>query len=261
MLRPQELSYDPITLMSGTTTATSRDLTEDSSITYNLRSLVSSGNPGLFSWAQQLELDSVTVTLQYKSTAHSYVDITNDDLRYSTDRWYNEQSADSDLDLSTVPDDVRPIIYNTTLNVFRISTVDTPRTWITPVPNHDSILQLPHTWLGSRSSAQVLTYFQTNTYDSSQHYYLFDTTANKVRKYTQSSSYSTLTDTAQQGVDNTELTTSHSDTLTSGRITISLSDDSIDGDDDVNNIFRIKIDLVEDSETYTIYLPIDLKKK
>ena len=248
----------PVTLVSGDTTAAAQTLIEGSSLAYNIVNLLLADHPRL-RIRSQLTLTAASAKIQNRDFSYTYTDLSESvDLRYSQDRWYGEQSDESSIDVSSVASSIRPAIYNTTLQVFRLySTQSTPREWVTPAPSHSDILSQPETWLGHRTQSSVVSYFGSNSYNSSRRYYFYDSTDGMVKRVTRLQTWTDLGDTEVEGVSNTELTQDITALLNNLHYSLALTANSIDAD--VHDIFRSVVELMGDGNTYTLYLPFNLQ--
>ena len=248
----------PVTLVDGNTTAAAQTLIEGSSLAYNIVNLLLADHSGLRK-RSQLTLTAASAKRQYRDFSYTYADLSESvDLRYSQDRWYGEQSDESSIDVSSVASSIRPAIYNTTLQVFRLySTQSTPREWVTPAPSHSDILSQPETWLGHRTQSSVVSYFGSNSYNSSRHYYFYDSDDGMVKRVTRLQTWTDLGDTEVEGVSNTELTQDITALLNNLHYSLALTANSIDAD--VHDIFRSVVELMGDGNTYTLYLPFNLQ--
>ena len=244
----------PIALFDGSITGIKSSVTEGATVNLNLLPVIDGRFTGLRRWSQLL-LDSVLATIQYENITSNITDFGDSDLRFGQDVWHGEHASDSDVDVSSVSSSERPLYYRTSDNRFRLYSTNIPRTWVTPFPNHYDILEIPHRWLGSLSDSELTDYFQNNSYNSNRRYYFFQESSGEVRRYTQTKAWLNF-DSEQDDVRPTELTLETDLLLNDGRLSVSLSADAIDADKD--GVFRIKIDLLSGTETFIVYLPLDL---
>ena len=249
---------EPVSLVAGSITPTKRDLTEASTIDFNLRSIIAPDHTGLQRWSQ-LTLDSATAVRQHYSPptySFSNPDIGNNDLSsgfvgYRT--WNDEVDSRSDIpDNDTgwwyVRDETQFVGRQTSSG--NLVTLTGPEYAFAP-------LGAGITWLGHRTFANAQSgYAETGTT------YYYDTGNSQVRRLQRTvltaASWTTLASGATyDDVSDTELTLDTDLLLSSGMLMASLSENSIDEDKD--DIWRIKVDLVSGAITYTAYLLINLE--
>ena len=127
-----------------------------------------------------------------QGASYTQVDVGNNDFGNPADAYFGERTINF---LHDVADDY---YYNTTDNEFRKSvSAGGTQGWDAVTPA-EALAPANAVWLGERDSAGVLSYFDSNTYDSSNTYYYFDTDLGEVRRidtYTPAPSAG-LTDTA-----------------------------------------------------------------
>ena len=251
-------SLEQITLTHGNTTPNTRTLLEASTIDFDLRSIIAPDHTGLQRWSQ-LTLDSASAVLQYYAAptySFSNPDIVDSNLSsgfvgYRT--WNDEVDSRSDI-----PDNDTGWWYvrDETQFVGRQTSDGNLVTLTGPeyafAPSGAGI-----TWLGHRTFANAQSgYAETGTT------YYYDTGNSQVRRLQRTvltaASWTTLASGATyDDVSDTELTLDTDLLLSSGMLMASLSENSIDEDKD--DIWRIKVDLVSGTTTFTAYLLIDLE--
>jgi hypothetical protein len=223
-----------------------------------LVNVLKSSHSGLKRWSQ-LSLDSASATIQYNESTvtDTKEDIVDTDLNSGfggSRSWQGEVDAIGDI---TSGQGVWFIRDTANTNdggsiVWGFSTNLNSGTSLTAT--FDS-----GTWLGAHTLTSLQTYFETNTYTEGTRYYYYDTDLTEVRRFlrTATDTWSDLGATEFDDVSNTELTRDTSALLSQGRLSVALSTDAIEENKD--DTFRVKVDLVEGSNTFVVYLPIDLE--
>ena len=239
-------------------TVAAQTLLEASTIDFDLRSIIASAHAELQRWSQ-LPLDSASAVLQYYAAptySFSNPSIGDSDLSsgfvgYRT--WNDEVDSRSDIpDSDTgwwyVRDETQFVGRQTSSG--SLVTLTGPEYAFAP-------LGAGITWLGHRTFANAQSgYAETGTT------YYYDTGNSQVRRLQRTvltaASWTTLASGATyDDVSDTELTLDTDLLLNSGMLMASLSENSIDEDKD--DIWRIKVDLVSGAITYTAYLLINLE--
>ena len=226
-------------------TATARTIVEGNTLTIRYRAFLDGQDdadfPAIRRW-DQLELTSATAQVQYKATVDSanIADFMDSDIRYSGYNYHgehvNDAAAGNVLNLNTV-------YFRTSNNQWRGASSNAGGMTEWADFDQDTGLLQPVTWLGSLSDAELTTYFQENTYDSSRNYYFYQESSGQVRKYTETTTVTwteLMTGDEHNGVESDELTVDVSELKDNGVLRITLADDSIDMD---SENFRVQITL------------------
>ena len=259
---------DAITLPSGEATLTSRDLTEGGSLSLDLREdldgLDDADFPALSVWSQLL-IDSASAGFQtYSEAGYEKADIGDSDLTGGR-TWHGEFGS-----IGEAGDPIAAALYfnfNNMINLFIYGATpfgDDEVVW-TAITGDFSDLFVSHgsgsaVWLDARTEAELDTYFTSNTYNVDNTYYYYDSVIGEIRRITAviTEGWSDFGATDEvDDVSGTELTRDTDSLLSNGELTVSLSENSIDEDKD--DLFRVKIDFVSGSITFTVYQPIDLE--
>ena len=246
------IMFDSVTLIDGETTAAEQTLIEGASLANNILNLLKTDHPGL-SRRSQLTLDSATAVIQYKEATQTLTDFTDTDIKFPGYTYHGEHADDAAAgDVSS-----HQFIYFRTsdLSWRGVSNNTGGTTWGNFAQN-EGLLQ-PTTWLSSLSDSEISSYFDTNTYDATRNYYVYEQSSGQVRKITRTETWQTLAaDAEYDEVSGSELTLNSDNLLSNLRLTIALAQDSISAD---KPDWRAKIDLVHGSVTYTLYILLNLE--
>ena len=244
----------PVTLVSGETTAAEQTLIEAQMLTYNILNLLKSDHSRLRR-RSQITLDSATAVSQYKELTQTISDFTASDIRYANYTWHGEHASDAAAGNAS---SVNTLYFNTTDLTFRGVSSNSGGITVWANFNQNTGLTQPTTWLSGLSDTEIESYFDTNTYDASRNYFVYQSSSGQVRKLTLDDTWSDLASDAEfDGVTGSELTQDTTNLLGDLDLDVSLSLGAIEVD--INDTFRTKVDLVSGTTTYSLFLPHNLQ--
>jgi len=248
---PTPIVSEDFLLTNQTLNATRRDLVQGANPTViNVLDRLDDHFTALMNW-NELNLIRATAVVQYLQTGvltHARPDFTSAALQYgSADdlAWGGELDAPPSGQSVPGSQPVDSVYY---VRILPSSQVDQSLHFFLGsgiVVANDFVIESPFEWLGETTFANVQTHFTTNTYSTATNYYYYDTDLEEVREYTQTASgstWTTLTGT-QDEVSASELTVDASGLISTGIISVHLTDNAITSTK--INTFRILVTLTD----------------